>query len=79
MIDAAIDSTVTDAIESLFGDSGLWDALQSAVVSLVGEILGDSSVQSAIGDRRRRWSPPHSVAERWVASLGRRSVLRWSG
>ena len=28
----AIDSTVTDAIEDLFGDHNLWDALQTAVV-----------------------------------------------
>ena len=26
VVDAAIDATVTDAIETLFGDTGLWDA-----------------------------------------------------
>ena len=28
VIDAAIDSTVTDAIEGLFGDHNLWDAFR---------------------------------------------------
>ena len=51
VIDAAIDATVTDAIETLFGDTGLWDALQSAVVGLASEVLGDSSVQDAVSDQ----------------------------
>ena len=51
VVDAAIESTVTDAIETLFGDTGLWDALQSAVVSLVGNVLGDTSVQDAVGGK----------------------------
>ena len=53
VVDAAIESTVTDAIETLFGDTGLWDALQSAVVSLVGNVLGDTSVQDAVGGKGR--------------------------
>ena len=32
-------------------DTGLWDALQSAVVSLVGNVLGDTSVQDAVGSK----------------------------
>ena len=48
VVDAAIDATVTDAIETLFGDTGLWDALQTAVVDLAGEIFGDAPVQQAI-------------------------------
>ena len=79
VVDAAIESTVTDAIETLFGDTGLWDALQSAVVSLVGNVLGDTSVQDAVGGK---------VAELVSGLLGGgalgtpsvlRSVRRWSG
>ena len=62
VIDAAIDSTVTDAIEGLFGDTGLWSALQSAVVGLVSEVLGDSSVQDAVSDQVQQLVSAHSVA-----------------
>ena len=55
----------------LFGDHNLWDALQSSVVGLVGEVLGDSSVQSAVSDQVQQLvSSPRSAAVpsamRWV-------------
>ena len=51
VIDAALDSTVTDAIEGLFAIPVCGLRLQSAVVGLVSEVLGDSSVQDAVSDQ----------------------------
>ena len=66
VIDAAIDSTVTDAIEGLFGDHNLWDALQSSVVGLVGEecsVTRRCKTRSAI--RCGRWFPPALMGCPW--------------
>ena len=65
VVDAAIESTVTDAIETLFGDTGLWDALQSAVVSLVGNVLGYLGAGCGWRQGRGGWCRVCSVVGRW--------------
>ena len=76
MIDTAIDATVRGESKTCLVIGGCV-AVRGGQAG--GEILGDSSVQSAIGDRSGQMVSSRARRRRFMMRWVRRSVRRWSG
>lgn len=50
-VDAGVQTAVVDAVAQFLNDTAAWTAVDAASASLLGELLGDSEVQQALGDR----------------------------